>query len=61
MTEQNRPPVCQNEGCGREPSPGERLCESCAIERSLFRRDERRQTAEPASPRPLPGVESLPR
>lgn len=61
MIERNRPPVCQNEGCGREPSPEERLCESCAIERSLFRRDERVRSAAPASWPRLPGVESLPR
>ena len=61
MNRENRPPVCQNEGCGRETAPGERLCESCAIERSLFRRDERFLRVAPASPPRPPGVESLPR
>jgi hypothetical protein len=33
--------ACANEGCPRTPSPGEPLCETCAIERSLFERDTR--------------------
>lgn len=54
-------PVCRNEGCGRQAAPGEALCESCAIERSLFRRDERlRGVGSPSGTRP-PEVESVPR
>ena len=34
-------PVCVNEGCFREPRAGERLCEECSLEWSLFRRDQR--------------------
>ena len=33
--------LCVNEGCFRPPRPGERLCEECSLEWSLFRRDER--------------------
>jgi hypothetical protein len=33
--------LCGNDGCFREPHPGERLCEECSLEFSLFRRDER--------------------
>ncbi|HEY7113383.1 MAG TPA: hypothetical protein VIA45_10670 [Thermoanaerobaculia bacterium] len=43
-TEETRPPsrICSNEGCGR---PAEDVfCETCALERSLFRRDEREAT-----------------
>ena len=36
------PLVCLNEGCSRQPRPGERLCETCSLEWSLFRREERR-------------------
>ena len=31
--------ICANERCGR-PADGE-LCDACALERALFRRDER--------------------
>ena len=31
--------ICSNEGCGR-PADGS-LCENCALERSLFHREER--------------------
>ena len=33
--------LCGNDGCLREPRHGERLCEECGLEFSLFRRDER--------------------
>ena len=33
--------ACANDGCSRVTPPGETLCESCALERELFRRDTR--------------------
>jgi hypothetical protein len=33
------PRICSNEGCGRPAEDG--LCENCALERSLFHREER--------------------
>jgi hypothetical protein len=33
--------LCANEGCRRPAAPREPFCESCFIERSLFRREER--------------------
>lgn len=39
------PGICANEGCGRPAEGG--LCENCALERSLFHREERE---EPRSP-----------
>ena len=30
---------CANEGCPREAAVGERLCDACGLELSLFRRD----------------------
>jgi hypothetical protein len=33
---------CTNVGCRNAAPPGETLCESCEMERSLYRRDERR-------------------
>jgi len=33
------PKLCANEGCARAASPGERFCEACDLERSLFQRD----------------------
>jgi hypothetical protein len=33
------PRICANEGCGRPAEDG--LCENCALERSLFHREER--------------------
>ena len=32
---------CANDNCPRPASPGEPLCETCALERSLYRRAER--------------------
>ncbi len=32
---------CGNEGCRRLASPGDLLCETCALERSLYHREER--------------------
>lgn len=37
--------ACQNEGCRKSAAPGEKLCEACDLERSLYRRDERWQDA----------------
>jgi hypothetical protein len=34
-------PPCATEGCPRPAQEGDRYCESCAIERSLYRRHER--------------------
>lgn len=44
MKERPSDPIrpCANVPCRRPAGPGESLCEACAIERSLFRRDERR-------------------
>jgi hypothetical protein len=33
--------VCTNEGCGRPAPANEPMCETCAIEWALFRRDSR--------------------
>jgi hypothetical protein len=30
---------CANEGCPRPAAPGERFCETCDLDRSLFQRD----------------------
>lgn len=46
-----RPRPCETEGCRRPAAQGERLCESCGIERSLFRRDERPAAAIQSAPR----------
>jgi hypothetical protein len=32
---------CTNEGCLREAAGGEILCDTCQLERALYRRDER--------------------
>jgi hypothetical protein len=45
---------CANDNCPRPASPGEPLCETCALERSLYRRAERSARADardPISPR----------
>jgi len=39
--EKKEPRVCANEGCGRPAEPDGRLCETCCLEWSLFRRDTR--------------------
>ncbi len=46
-----RPAVssCVNTGCTRPAEEGERYCAACGLERSLFRRDSRRE-APPARP-----------
>jgi hypothetical protein len=43
---------CSNEGCPRQAEPGERYCVVCGLERALYRRDRRPQTAERPGPRP---------
>jgi len=35
------PAPCDNEGCTRPAAPGERMCETCDLDRSLFQRDSR--------------------
>ena len=35
------PTPCANEGCLRAAAPGERYCDTCQLERALFRRNER--------------------
>jgi len=40
----NRKPtrqLCANAGCPRPASPGDLFCETCGLERSLYRREER--------------------
>jgi len=37
---------CANDSCPRPASPGEPLCETCALERSLYRRAERSARAD---------------
>jgi len=37
---------CANDNCPRPASPGEPLCETCALERSLYRRAERSARAD---------------
>ncbi len=61
MSQPHEPRICDNGDCGRKAQPGERLCESCAIERSLFRRDERFGSAGADSRKGVGGVESVPR
>ncbi len=39
-------PLCRNEGCARPAEPGEDYCSACGLERSLFRRDDRREWTE---------------
>jgi len=42
---------CANEGCLRPAAPGESYCDTCQLERALYRRDERpclSQTSRPA-------------
>lgn len=33
---------CRNEACARAAEPGELWCGECGLERSLYRRDDRR-------------------
>ena len=44
------PLPCANEGCSRQAGPGEQLCDSCGLERSLFRRDLRAAGNRPPAP-----------
>jgi hypothetical protein len=37
---------CANEGCARRAEPGELWCSECGLERSLYRRDNRRDPRE---------------
>jgi hypothetical protein len=37
---------CTNEGCHRQAAAGEALCDTCQLERTLYRRDERPWPAE---------------
>jgi hypothetical protein len=37
---------CANEGCSRLAELGERYCQTCGLERALFRRDARRLLSE---------------
>ena len=37
---------CRNEGCSRRAEPGELWCSECGLERSLYRRDNRRDPSE---------------
>jgi uncharacterized Zn finger protein (UPF0148 family) len=46
---------CGNDGCPRVPEPGDAYCAACGLERTLFRRDERRREAAPG---PAPGAEA---
>ena len=55
-----RSAACANEGCRNRALPGESNCETCAMERSLFRRDER-VAASPGFPGVPARVESAPR
>jgi len=41
MTTPDETRRCANEGCRRPAAPRDLFCESCSIERSLFRRDQR--------------------
>jgi hypothetical protein len=45
-------PICANEGCQRPAAPGERFCETCAVEWTLYRRDTRGGLRTPP-PRPV--------
>lgn len=40
---------CRNEGCSRFAEPGELWCSECGLERSLYRRDNRRDPRENAT------------
>jgi len=41
---------CENDGCGREAVAGERFCEACWLEWSLFRRNARPDGLAASSP-----------
>lgn len=45
-----RPQACENDGCVRPATAGERFCDTCGIERALFRRDERMSLLAPVPP-----------
>jgi ribosomal protein L37E len=50
---------CRNEGCGKRAESGEAYCAECGLERSLFRRERRFETAQrPESPARRPGAGS---
>ena len=40
------PRRCVNEACPRMAEPGERYCNECGLERSLFHRERREDTVE---------------
>ncbi len=42
--EEDEKKLCANEGCPRPAEEGEDFCETCGLERSLLRREERRGT-----------------
>jgi hypothetical protein len=37
---------CDNDACPRPAEPGEKFCEECALERSLYRRNGGRDSSE---------------
>lgn len=41
MDQERAPWTCASEGCLRPIEPGERFCESCSIEWTLFQRETR--------------------
>ena len=45
---------CANDNCPRPASPGEPLCETCALEFSLYRRAQRRAGSDDREPFSLP-------
>jgi hypothetical protein len=55
-----RPLSCANGDCRNPAAPGESLCEACEMERSLYRRDDRRRPRDSA-PAAAARIESAPR
>jgi hypothetical protein len=41
MDEEPTPRICPSEGCRRPVEPGERFCEACSIEWTLYQRETR--------------------
>jgi hypothetical protein len=45
MDEEPAPQICASEGCRRPIEPGERFCEACSIEWTLYQRETRESDA----------------
>ena len=47
---------CDNDACPRPAEPGERFCEECGLEQSLYRRDGGRDSSEFRAVEARPGA-----